>query len=94
MTKDGLYTANGKAANTYKKNGVKINDDGIDIRDGDKRVRINENGITTETITDDENDKNDDESGTYRYDSKTPLNKFDSMKIKIQKNNECSSEES
>ena len=85
MTKDGLYTANGKAANTYKKNGVKINDDGIDIRDGDKRVRINENGITTETITDDENDKNNDENGTYRYDSKTPLNKFDSMKIKIQK---------
>jgi phage shock protein PspC (stress-responsive transcriptional regulator) len=85
MTKDGLYTINGKPANTYRKNGVKINEDGIDIRDGGKRVRINENGITTETITDDDNQKSDDETGTYRYDSKQPQNKFDSMKIKIQK---------
>jgi phage shock protein PspC (stress-responsive transcriptional regulator) len=85
MTKDGLYTLNGKPANTYRKNGVKINEDGIDIRDGGKRVRINENGITTETITDESDEKSDDETGTYRYDNKAPQNKFDSMKIKIQK---------
>jgi phage shock protein PspC (stress-responsive transcriptional regulator) len=85
MTKDGLYTLNGKAANTYRKNGVKINEDGIDIRDGKSRVRINENGISVDE-NDEENKSTDDtESGTYRYDSKTPLNKFDSMKIKIQK---------
>ncbi len=85
MTKDGLYTLSGKAANTYKKNGVKINEDGIDIRDGKNRVRINENGISVDE-TDDENKTGDEtEPGTYRYDSKTPLNKFDSMKIKIQK---------
>jgi hypothetical protein len=86
MTKDGLYTLNGKAADNYRKNGVKINEDGIDIRDGKNRIRINENGITTEKNDDDESaDSNDEETGTYRYDSKTPLNKFDSMKIKIQK---------
>ena len=85
MTKDGLVTLDGKASSNYKKNGVKINEDGIDIREGKSRVRINENGISVDE-TDEENKTDDNtESGTYRYDSKTPLNKFDSMKIKIQK---------
>jgi phage shock protein PspC (stress-responsive transcriptional regulator) len=86
MTKDGLVSLDGKSSSSYKRNGVKINEDGIDIRDGKNRIRINENGISTEKNDDDESaDSNDDETGTYRYDSKTPLNKFDSMKIKIQK---------
>jgi phage shock protein PspC (stress-responsive transcriptional regulator) len=83
MTKDGLVTLDGKPSNGYKKDGVKINEDGIDIRDGGKRVRINENGITTETITEDDNENSDAENGTYRYDSKTTPNKFDSLRNKI-----------
>jgi phage shock protein PspC (stress-responsive transcriptional regulator) len=86
MTKDGLVTLDGKSSSSYKRNDVKINEDGIDIRDGKNRIRINENGISTEKNDDEESaDSNDDETGTYRYDSKAPLNKFDSMKIKIQK---------
>jgi phage shock protein PspC (stress-responsive transcriptional regulator) len=86
MTKDGLVSLDGKSSSSYKRNGAKINEDGIDIRDGKNRIRINENGISTEKNSeDDSNDNSDDETGTYRYDSKTPLNKFDSMKIKIQK---------
>jgi phage shock protein PspC (stress-responsive transcriptional regulator) len=85
MTKDGLVTLDGKASSNYKKNGVKINEDGIDIRDGKSRVRINENGISVDENDEENKSEEETEPGTYRYDSKTPLNKFDSMKIKIQK---------
>ncbi len=84
MTKDGLVTLDGKPANSYKKNGVKINDQGIDVRDGKNRVRINENGISVEENADTEN-TGDDETGTYRYDNKTPLDKIDSIKINLKK---------
>jgi phage shock protein PspC (stress-responsive transcriptional regulator) len=85
MTKDGLVRLDGKASSNYKKNGVKINEDGIDIRDGKNRVRINENGISVDENDEEHKSDNETEPGTYRYDSKEPLNKFDSMKIKIQK---------
>lgn len=83
MTKDGLYTLNGKPASNYKKNGVKINDDGIDVKSGKQRIRINDNGI----LIDENNvgDNNDDESGTYRYDEKATTTKFDSMRLEIKK---------
>ncbi len=83
MTKDGLYTLNGKPASNYKKNGVKINDDGIDVKSGKQRIRINDNGILIDENNVEEN--NDDESGTYRYDDKVPTNKFDSMRLEIKK---------
>jgi phage shock protein PspC (stress-responsive transcriptional regulator) len=84
MTKDGLTTLDGKSSSSYKRNGVKINEDGIDIRDGKNRIRINENGITTEKNSDnDEENSNADEPGTYRYDDKGTPNKFDSLRNKI-----------
>ena len=70
MTKDGLYTKDGKPAGSYRSRY------GIDIRDKDGRVRINRNGITI-----DDNNEND---GNYRYDNK-PMDKFDSIKMNIKK---------
>jgi phage shock protein PspC (stress-responsive transcriptional regulator) len=85
MTNDGLYSLNGKPANNYRKNGVKINEDGIDIRDGKNRVRINENGISVDEDGEENKIGGETESGTYRYDSKAPLNKFDTIKMNLQK---------
>jgi phage shock protein PspC (stress-responsive transcriptional regulator) len=84
MTKDGLIRADGKTTSGNKKNGVKINEDGIDVKDGKNRIRINENGISVDENADPEN-TNDDETGTYRYDDKAPLNKFDSIKMNLKK---------
>ncbi len=84
MTKEGLVTQDGKAASGYRKGGVKINDNGIDVRDGKNRVRINENGISVDENADDENTTVN-ETGTYRYNDKTPLNKFDSIKMNLKK---------
>jgi phage shock protein PspC (stress-responsive transcriptional regulator) len=75
MTKDGLQTLDGKPADTYKRNDVQINRNGIDVRDGKNRVRINENGISVE----------DNGDGSYRYDETKPQNKFDSIKMNLQK---------
>jgi hypothetical protein len=83
MTKDGLYSLTGKPADSYRKNGVKINEDGIDIRDGKSRVRINENGISVDENDEENKSADDTESGTYRYDSKSTPNKFDSLRNKI-----------
>ncbi len=47
-------------------------------------VKINENGISVDENADAEN-TNEDETGTYRYDDKTPLNKFDSIKMNLKK---------
>ena len=76
MTKDGLFTKDGKPADSYRRNNVDINSNGIDVRDGNGRVRINRNGITIED--------NNDSDGNYRYDNK-PMDKFDSIKINIKK---------
>ncbi len=77
MTKDGLVGLDGKPADNYKrKNDVRINRNGIDIRDGNNGVRINENGVTVEDEATDE---------TYRYDENAPKNKFDTIKMNLQK---------
>ena len=74
MTKDGLITKDGKPADSYKKNGVNINENGIDIRDRKGRVKINKDGVSVY--------EGDDEN--YRYDDK-PMNKFDSIKMNMKK---------
>ena len=76
MTKDGLFTKDGKPADSYRRNKVDINSNGIDVRDKNGRVRINRDGITI--------DDNNDSEGNYRYDDK-PMDKFDSIKMKIKK---------
>ena len=76
MTNDGLFTKDDKPADSYRRNNVDINRNGIDVRDGNGRVRINRNGITI--------DDNNDSDGNYRYDNK-PMDKFDSIKMNIQK---------
>ncbi len=72
MTKDGLYTLTGKPANSYQKN---------------NRTRTKKVIVDGETLYEDveEISNGDDESGTYRYDNTTPVNKFDSAKINLQK---------
>ncbi len=71
MTKDGLVTLDGKPANSeYKKRGKKT-----------EKIIIDGETIYEKT----EDDDNDDETGTYRYDNNAPTNKFDSAKIKLQK---------
>ncbi len=77
MTNDGLFTKDGKPADSYRRNNVEINSNGIDVRDGNGRVRINRNGITI----DDDNDSD----GDYRYDNNKPMDKFDSIKMNIKK---------
>jgi hypothetical protein len=77
MTKDGLFTKDGKPADSYRRNNVEINSNGIDVRNENGRVRINRNGITIE-------DDNDSE-GNYRYDNNKPMDKFDSIKMNIKK---------
>ena len=76
MTNNGLFTKDGKPADNYRRNNVDINSNGIDVRDGNGRVRINRNGITIED--------NNDSDGNYRYDDK-PMDKFDSIKMNIKK---------
>ncbi len=79
MTKDGLVDLEGKPADGYKKNtDVRINANGIDVRDGKNRVRVNGEGVTVDEYGKDEN-------GTYRYDENAPKNKFDSIKMNLQK---------
>ncbi|MFC4262971.1 PspC domain-containing protein [Ferruginibacter yonginensis] len=80
MTKDGLYTLDGKPADTYKNNRVRINKNGIDVKDGNGRVIINSNGIQVDDDSDDE------DAGTYRYNTnEPPTNKVDSLKLILQK---------
>ena len=77
MTQDGLVTKDGKPADNYRRNDVNINSNGIDIRDGNDRVRIDKNGIRI--------DENNDSDGNYRYDNNKPLDRFDSIKINLKK---------
>ncbi len=82
MTKDGLVTADGKPANYNDDTNFRFDENGIDIRDGKSSVRINENGISV-----DDNIKSPDASngGTYRYEDNKPKNKYDSIKINLDK---------
>ena len=77
MTENGLFTKDGKPADSYRRDKVDINSNGIDVRDGNGRVRIDKNGITIE----DSNSK----EGNYRYDNNKPMDKFDSIKMNLQK---------
>ncbi len=74
MTKDGLVTKDGKPADSYRRENVNINGNGIDVRDGKGRVKITKDGVTVY--------EGDDEN--YRYDDK-PMNKFDSIKMNMKK---------
>ncbi|MBC7866850.1 MAG: PspC domain-containing protein [Gloeobacteraceae cyanobacterium ES-bin-316] len=75
MQEGGLQTLDGKPADEWKnEERVRINNDGIDIRDGKTRVRINENGI--------EVDENNDEN--YRYENERHQKTIDSIKINVE----------
>jgi len=74
MTKDGLFTKDGKPADSYRRNNK--NRSIIEVREGKERLRIDRNGITIED--------NNDSDGNYRYDNK-PMDKFDSIKMNIKK---------
>ncbi len=72
MTKDGLVTLDGKPANSYQNT---------------KRTTTKKIVIDGETIYENKEEvgNNDDETGTYRYNNNIPVNKFDSARIKIEK---------
>ena len=71
MKQDGLYTLDGVPANQWDKNKkVRIDDSGIDVRDGKTRVRINENGVQVDSDED------------YRYENERHDKAIDSIKIK------------
>ncbi len=74
MTKDGLFTKDGKPADSYRRNNK--NRSIIEVREGKERLRIDRNGITIED--------NNDSEGNYRYNDK-PMDKFDSIKLNIKK---------
>ena len=77
MQEDGLQTLDGKPADEWRdEERVKINESGIDIRDGKNRVRINENGIQIEDNTDD----------NYRYENERNQKTIDSLKTTIEGN--------
>ena len=74
MTKDGLFTKEGKPADSYRRNNA--NRSIMEVREGKERIRIDRNGITIED--------NNNSDGDYRYDDK-PMDKFDSIKMNLQK---------
>jgi len=74
MRADGLYTLDGTPADEWKNDNdkkIKINKNGIEINDGDKKINIDENGV-----------KIDD---NYRYDQNNTIDKIDSLKNKLEK---------
>ena len=73
MTKDGLYTSDGNPADSYKREKINPDQDGIDVQDGDQKVPIDSHGIKIQVDNDDK--------GKYRYDDKAPRNKPDSIKM-------------
>ena len=78
MRADGLYKLQGEPADTWKHPKVKVSKNGVNVDDGDTRVRVDENGV----IINDRNDNN------YRYDKNSPAEKIDSMKLKLEKEKE------
>ena len=71
MTKDGLYTADGKPANSFKSEEFRLDEDGMNFEGERNRVRIDKDGIIIE---------NNNGNGSYRYDTVTPQSKFDTLK--------------
>ena len=77
MKEDGLYTLNGEPADEWKnEEKVRINNKGIDIRDGKTRVRIDQNGVQV----DDSGDEN------YRYENERHFKTIDSIKTNLDVN--------
>ncbi len=72
MQKDGLFTLDGKPADSWKHPGVRKNRKGIRVRDNDDDITIDENGVTINS------------SDNYRYDSLNKPDRIDSMRIKLQ----------
>ena len=75
MTKDGLYTLDGKPADSYKRGKKEIDEGEGNVQDGDQKVIYDKNGIKIQVDNDDK--------GKYRYDDKTPQNKLDSIKMNL-----------
>ena len=75
MTKDGLYDSQNRPADRYKREQMRIDEDGINMRSGNQRVKIDSNGIMIETY--------DEDNGTYRYEKAQPKNRIDSMEINV-----------
>ena len=72
MKADGLYTLNGVKAtesNNDRHSRVKIGPNGIEVRDGNKRVIIDDDGV--------------DVDDNYRYNNQQPTDKIDSLKMKL-----------
>ncbi len=75
MTKDGLYTLNGKPANSYQNKN----------RTRTRKVVIDGETIFEEKEEVDNNDDDNDNNGAYRYDNNAPANKVDTLKMNLQK---------
>ena len=77
MKEDGLYTLEGVPADEWKnEDRGRSKRKGIDIRDGKKRVTIDENGIQVEDNVDD----------NYRYENERNQKTIDSLKVTIESN--------
>ena len=74
MKADGLYTLDGEPADEWKHPNSKREINGIDVEEGDFKMRIDRNGIDIR-----------DGKDNYRYDSNTPSTKIDSMKVELDK---------
>ncbi len=79
MKADGLYTLDGRRAEDYDNDHdtkVKIGPTGIEINDGEDKIKIDKNGVKIKEGSSGDN---------YRYNSDEPINKIDSMKVKLEK---------
>jgi phage shock protein PspC (stress-responsive transcriptional regulator) len=78
MRADGLHTLDGRRAADYdndEETNVKIGPTGIEINDGNDKIKIDKNGI---------NVKDGSSGDSYRYNSDEPIKKIDSMKLKLE----------
>ena len=78
MKANGLHTLDGRRAEDYDNDedtNVKIGPSGIEINDNGDKLKIDKNGVRY-----DDKNKND----NYRYNSDEPINKIDSMKLKLE----------
>ena len=79
MKANGLYTLDGRRAEDYdndEETNVKIGPSGIEINDGEDKIKIDKNGVKI---------KDGSSGDSYRYNSDEPINKIDSMKMKLEK---------
>ncbi|MDB5202212.1 MAG: PspC protein [Ferruginibacter sp.] len=73
MKKEGLFTLDGRPADTWKNKRFVIDEDGIHSRNGRRTITIDDNGVRTET-----------NEGSFRYYQDSPVSHLDSMRMKIQ----------